>query len=59
MERQLISNGRKSNMNEQRKPVGLVVLMPTRGAISVETFECLRIIFTAAHRKGRIPQGRR
>jgi hypothetical protein len=29
-------------MSEQQKPFGLLVLLPTRGAISVETFECLR-----------------
>jgi hypothetical protein len=29
-------------MDEQHKPVGLVVLMPTRGAVSIETLICLR-----------------
>jgi len=36
------STNSKRNTKTTRKPTGLVVLMPTRGAVSIETMLCLR-----------------
>jgi hypothetical protein len=37
-----VLNGRKHNVKNTEKPTGLIVLMPTRGTVAIETMLCLR-----------------